>query len=323
MSERKREKERKEKQALDTLRTRIVSDIHSGHLDSGDRLPSYREVAAEMGLDLRAVARIFDALNREGLLEIRDKQGIFVATQQRLGGRVLAETARWFMAVLRDAWTRRIPIPRFAAFAHECVATVPVRGACIESTQDQLVSLCTELKHDFGIETSAVHASLLTTSSHEPQELPPEITSADFLISTLFHAAGLRSLANALGKPLVTVRLDPRIAQAFERRVNEGELIVVCVDPNFVERVRLVVGDHYSERVHGVRAADREAVARLDRDQPVLITRAAREQLHDVALPPNVIPANVPILSSETATELIELILQRNLEAMRQASPSA
>lgn len=101
MSERKRTRQRNEAQVLDLLRRRVLSGIHSGHLNAGDRAPTYREVADETGLDLRAVARIYDALERKGLLEVRGRQGVFIAQQERLGGRVLEETME---AIRRKRW---------------------------------------------------------------------------------------------------------------------------------------------------------------------------------------------------------------------------
>ncbi|HYW07386.1 MAG TPA: GntR family transcriptional regulator, partial [Longimicrobium sp.] len=65
---------------VDVLRERVLGGIHTGRLDTGDRLPSYREVTEQTGVtDLRTVARAYAVLEREGLVEVRGRSGVFVA----------------------------------------------------------------------------------------------------------------------------------------------------------------------------------------------------------------------------------------------------
>lgn len=314
MSERKRARELNEAEVRDLLRGRILGGIHSGHLDGGDRAPTYREIAGETGLDLRAVSRVYAALEREGLVEVRGRQGVFIASQERIGGRVLQETARWLVSVLREAWTRQIHLPDFPDFVRECIATAEVSCACIESTEDQLDTICHELRRDFGFRSEPVHADRLVPIQAGSARIPEELRRADFLVTTAFHAAAVRRIARALDKPLVVVRLNPAIVRALERRVATGEMTVICLDPRFLERVRLVVGGEHAERIRGVLASDTETIRRLDPRVPVLISHAARARLGDAA-PPTMLPG-APALSRESAGELAEVLVRYNLEAM-------
>lgn len=319
MSERKRARERNESRATELLRGRILSGIHNGHLDAGDRAPTYREAAAETGLDLRAVARVYATLEREGLVEVRGRQGVFIAPQERIGGRVLQETARWMVGVLREAWTRQIHLPDYPEFVRQCVANTEVSCACIESTEDQLHTLCNELRRDFGFRTEPVHADRLApvlTGGSAFERIPAELRSASFLVATAFHAAAARSLARSLEKPLIVVRLNPELVRDLERRLAAGELTVICVDPRFLERIRLVVGGEYAERIRGVLASDRQAIDRLDPGTPVLISQAARARLGEIDLP-SPFPSS-PVLARDSAEELTELLVRFNLEALRE-----
>ena len=301
------------------LRARVLGGIHTGRLDEGDRLPSYREVADETGVDLRAVARAYRALEAEGLVEVRGRSGVFVAGQERIGGRVLAETARWLVGVLGQARTRRIGVPDLPEFVRECTAGARVRCAFVESTADQVETLCAELRTDFGFEALAVHAGRFTPIAVDDAVLPrvpEEIREADIVATTAFHAAELRPLAERLGKPLVVVRLSRAFARALQDAVAEEDLTVVCVDPRFVEQVRLIAGSAYAERVHGVVAYDAEAVARIDRARPLLVSGAARAALPGVELPPSC--PDEPMISAESAAELAEILVRFNMEAMRE-----
>lgn len=321
MRRQKRAREWTTKQVTDLVRGRILSAIHSGHVDAGDRLATYREVADETGLDLRGVARVYRRLEEEGLVEVRGRQGVFVAAQERIGRKVLEETARWIVGVLRDAWTRRIHLPDFPEFARNCVSATEVRCACIESTEDQLHTICAELRQDFGFRTLPRHAERLVPiqfgdALHE--RVPPELKEADLVVTTAFHAAAVGRIADALQKPLVVIRLDPDIVRELERHLGVGDLTVICVDPRFLERIRLVVGPGLAERVRGVLADDEQAIRRLDRSRPVLISHAARERLGKIDLH-SLFPGNA-VLSAESAEELAEILVRFNLDAMKHDS---
>lgn len=321
MNQRKRARIWTEKQTIDLLRGRVLSGIHGGHLEAGDRLASYREVAEETGLDLRAVTRVYAQLQEEGLLAVRGRQGVFVVAQERIGGKVLEETARWMVGVLRDAWTRRIRLPDFPEFARNCISAREVRCACVESTEDQLDTLCAELQQDFGFRTLALHADRLVPLQSEGltrNRFPPELEEADLIVTTAFHAAALRDIAGALEKPLVVIRLNPDIVRELERRLAVSQVTVICVDPRFLQRIRQVVGPELAGRIRGVLADDERSIRRLDRSSPVLVSHSARERLRPTDLP-SLFPGTA-VLSPESAEELTEVLLRFNLDATKQTS---
>ncbi|HEV2149566.1 MAG TPA: GntR family transcriptional regulator [Longimicrobiaceae bacterium] len=307
-----------EQEVLNLVRGRIIAGIHGGHLDTGDRLPSYREVAEETRADLRLVARVYRRLEEEGLVQVRGRAGVFVAEQERIGGRVLAETARWMVTVLRDAWNRRIAVPELPDFVRRCTESRTVRCACIESTRDQMDAMCIELHQDFGFKTSPLHADRLAplqVGSIVLERIPREIREADLLVTTTYHAGAVRHLAEVLEKPLAVIRLSAASIREMERRLEEGEITVICVDPGFVERVREVVTVH-PERIRGVLVDDREGLAHIDRSRPVLASRAARKLLKGMV--PNLLPLAGPAICEESAEELAEALVRLNLEAGRE-----
>lgn len=298
------------------LRERVLGGIHMGYVEAGTRLPSYREVAEETGVgDLRAVARAYAALEAEGLVEVRGRSGVFVAAQERIGGGVLAETARWAARVVREAWLRRVAVPALPELLRGLTAARAVRCAFVESTVDQTETFCQELRRDFGFDAVPVHADRLLPALEgggDARALPPELRAADLLATTAFHAAELAPVAEALGIGLVVVRLNRVFTQAVRRQLDAGELVVLCVDPRFVERVRLVAGPPYADRIRGVLAMDTDAVARLDPRRPVLVSEAARAELPGVALPPSF--TDEPMISAGSADDLAEALVRLNLE---------
>jgi DNA-binding transcriptional ArsR family regulator len=305
------------------LRGRLLAGIHTGRLTAGTRLPSYREVSDETGDDLRAVARAYAVLEAEGLVEVRGRSGVFLAEQKRIGGRLLAETARWLVAVGREAWVRRLRVPELPDFVRECTASRVVRCAFVESTVDQVASIGTELREDFGFEVAPVHADrfapIIVDGADARPRLPAELREADFIATTAFHAREMQAAAGALQVPLVVIRLNAMFVREVQRTLAEQELVVVCADPLFAERLKMFVGDQHPERVRTVLASNRDEVAKLDPSRPVLVSEAARSQLADLPLPRSF--PDQPMIAPESADELLELLIRLNLEESRGRAP--
>jgi DNA-binding transcriptional regulator YhcF (GntR family) len=67
------------KPLFDQLRTQIIDGIRDGRLSPGTRLPTVRELAAQMNLAVNTVARAYRELETAGVLETRGRFGSFVA----------------------------------------------------------------------------------------------------------------------------------------------------------------------------------------------------------------------------------------------------
>jgi GntR family transcriptional regulator len=61
----------------------IATLCASGSLTPGDRLPSVRELARDLAVNQNTILRVYERLTRDGLLEMRQGQGTFVAPQAR------------------------------------------------------------------------------------------------------------------------------------------------------------------------------------------------------------------------------------------------
>ena len=64
---------------FDQLRVQISEGVRDGRLPSGTRLPTVRELAAQMRLAVNTVARAYRELESAGILETRGRFGTFVA----------------------------------------------------------------------------------------------------------------------------------------------------------------------------------------------------------------------------------------------------
>ena len=299
----------------DQLRSRIISELHMGHLRPGDRLPSIREVSDDLDVDHRAIAQAYRRLEGEGLVELRGRTGAYVAAQDRVGGELMEETAHWLARVLMEGRMRRIMVPDVPEFVRRCTARVHPRSACLESTEDQMTVLCTELAEDFGFQSSPVFLDPSRKDSITADTLPAEARDADLLVTTRVHAEPVVELAKVLSKPVVITTVAPELASVIKRRLRKHSLTVIVADTQYGERFRSEYTSDASRQtaIRVVLASDTSAIARLDRLDPVLVTRAARRLLPDLDLP--LLLPRYPSISAESGREIANHLIRLNLEA--------
>lgn len=294
------------------LRDQIVTALHVGRVQGGGRLPGVREVARDTGANPRTVAKAYRELEREGLVEMRPRSGVYVVTQDHWGGVLLEETGLWLGEILLEAWKRHIPIPDLAGLIRRCTRRGQIRAACVAESEDDRRAICEELTRSFGIDSVATPIAALPRDSTDGPDLPSMVRSADLIVATPNHAARARVAAEALGKPIVMASLHPDIVAAIERRLRTGSLTVVCADPAFAEQVRTLHDGGRPDRIHCVLADDRRAVEGLDPKEPVLLTRAAQERLGDAAVTP-LVPF-IPFISPDSARQIAQLMVRLHME---------
>ena len=85
---------------FDQLRIAVIDAVRDGRLAAGTRLPTVRELAADLGLAVNTVARAYRELESAGVVETRGRWGTYVARSDpadaamALAARTYAEAAR-------------------------------------------------------------------------------------------------------------------------------------------------------------------------------------------------------------------------------------
>lgn len=283
------------------LRDHIVGAVHVGQLRGGDRLPSIREVAAQLGRNSRTVRAAYASLEQEGLVEVRGRSGVFVAEQEIAGGDISEETARWLSSVVAEAWRRRIPVSTLPELVSCFTTARRVRCGLVDLIDDGIVALRHELEQEWGFDVRVV-----------PPDALERAGDVDFFTATSFYAAAVHTAVQALGKPLVVLTVHPGLKEAVESRIREGSLTVVAVDARFADRMRVTYSPDDPSRIRFVAASDADAVAALDPHEAVMLTRAAHERLGTVRVP--MIFPHSPTISPDTARVLATLLVRRNVE---------
>ncbi|MEU5363550.1 GntR family transcriptional regulator [Streptomyces sp. NPDC005925] len=79
------------------VRVQISAQARSGALPVGHRLPTVRGLAEELGLAANTVAKAYRALEADGVIETRGRNGTFVAAAGPAAERELASAAQAYV----------------------------------------------------------------------------------------------------------------------------------------------------------------------------------------------------------------------------------
>ncbi|MBN3930178.1 GntR family transcriptional regulator [Streptomyces verrucosisporus] len=94
------------------VRAQIAEQARGGGLPVGHRLPTVRGLAGELGLAANTVAKAYRALEADGVIETRGRNGSFIAAGGDTAAREAAAAARSYAQR-----ARRLGLDRAAALA--------------------------------------------------------------------------------------------------------------------------------------------------------------------------------------------------------------
>lgn len=293
----------------ESLRQRIVAGIHLGTLRPGDRLPSLRDLGAELGADPRTVMAAYRRLAAEGLVNLRPRSGVFVQSPIPRDEELLPEVAAWVVDVFLRGLARGIPPTELRRQARACLDSVRVRAACLECNDDQIYSLCQQVRQDYGFDAIAVDAARLSAR----WALPLGLDGADLVLTTRFHAAEAERLGRRLRRPVLVATLDPVFINEVHRMLAAGRVWWICTDPRFAAKLpRMFPGE-----VRPV-VMRRNAPEGIPAGDMVYATRRAADRLPPGWRGGRVV--TVPrVFSEETQRALVSFLVRRNLESARES----
>ncbi|TFD49835.1 GntR family transcriptional regulator [Cryobacterium frigoriphilum] len=81
---------------FEQLRAQVIAAVRSGEMAAGDKLPTVRKLAADLGLAANTVARAYRELEQDEVIETRGRNGSFVSATGDATERHLQVAARAF-----------------------------------------------------------------------------------------------------------------------------------------------------------------------------------------------------------------------------------
>jgi DNA-binding transcriptional regulator YhcF (GntR family) len=301
---------RRRSELADSLRRRVVGALSSGSLRRGERLPSAREVAAEIDADPRLVLAAYRILAREGVVEIRRRSGIYVSSTPEVQGGPAVVADGWLVDVLSEAVEHGIPATRMGDWLKRCTTTRRLRAAVVADTVDMLDAFCSELRDDYGVDA----VPFAPDAVDRPGGLPPEMLAADFVVASERHVERLRQLLGPARKRVVAVAVRNRLTPEWRRMLSRGPVYVLVADPrSLAEYDAATLG----EAAAGLRplVVGRDDVRQIPPASYVYVSRSARRRLGTTAVPGRILPTE-RAFAAETVREVLGLVVTANLQAM-------
>ena len=294
---------------LERLRLSILGGMHVGRLRPGDRLPSIRQVARETGVDHRAVARVYEQLEQERLVEVRGRSGVFIPAAESTRANLHAGRKHWLSHVLYEGWSRRLSIAESSALLARCTQH-GLRALCVESTQDHMIAFSSELSSDFGFSTICEHIPDAETLEPALQAVLRErAAEADVVVTTSFHVGLITRLVGDLA-PVHAVSVNPALRDQIRKRLDD-DVTVVIADPRFAARIAQYAGHlpQGGRQIKTLLASDVDPATLPE--ESTLYTRAARRALGLGEY--HLLSGNIPYIAPESAAALCDLIVERVL----------
>jgi DNA-binding transcriptional regulator YhcF (GntR family) len=295
----------------EALRQRLQRGLASGALRAGDRLPSTREMAADLDADPRVVADAYRVLAADGLVELRPRAGVFVGAGAAPAA-AAAPSSAWLADVIAEGVRHGVRAPALADALAQATRARPLSAAVVAGTVDQSVGIARELRDDFGVDAHPFVLDQLATS--EP--MPRVLTHADLLVATEYTAERVQRLGERLGVPALIIDVRPDLLspewRLLLREAQRDTLYVIIADPRFGTLVHSFL--HGAEGAENVRVlvAGQDDVGAVPPGTAAYVTEAARERLGRGWLPERLV-APARTLSDGSLRAVAEALVAWNL----------
>jgi DNA-binding transcriptional regulator YhcF (GntR family) len=300
---------RKRDDVTETLRQRLASGMHFGTLPIDTRLPSARRLARELHADPRVIINAYLRLEREGLVKRRrGARGFFVAGLPSMS-ELPGASSDWMVETIELALKQGIQIPRLAEHVRRSLETVRLNAACIECNTDQLEWMCGELHDDYGIHSTPMEVSDLSTSQSRAA-----LQRADILVTTAAHTSEIQRAAREVDRPCVIVTLRNEIISEVQRNLAAGPVYFICADIRYAKKLKqLYANEDGAENLRTIVLGQHDP-ASIPAGAPVWVLRTALSRLG--ALPSHVkaLPTH-RLFSVETTRALLSFVLRANATA--------
>jgi DNA-binding transcriptional regulator YhcF (GntR family) len=301
-------------QITNLLRQRTLRALQTGAMRGGQRLPSTRTIAAELAVDPRVVLSAYRELAAEGLVELRERSGVYVAENPSASGNAPGVAESWIVDIFAQGIAREISPDALLDWLQRSLTTTQLRAGVVAGSADQLLGLCRELETDFGFETEGVTVQALAGSGESP---PAALVGVDLLVTTQAHAEPVRALGTRLGTPLVVVDVRTDLITREWLELLREPVYVVATDVSFIALVRSFFADAPgAENLRPV-LLGRESLSSIPPGATTYITQSARERLGDTPIPGRVVPP-ARVFGVETVRELLAFVVRRNWDALRE-----
>jgi DNA-binding transcriptional regulator YhcF (GntR family) len=301
------------------VQDQFINMLHFGAITPGSRLPTVRQLAEDGGINLKTAFKIYRAMGKAGLVEIRPQSGVFVRSGRGKMEQVYRKSVTEFLDRVETEATRLNLTPRRLIHllglrngngGNGSAASLPVTCAVLECNREQTRMFALELERKLGVKAEPVEIF----SATPPANAARILRQADFFVTTDFHWEEGARVAQRYRKKILRLRLDPKFLQLILTSARKGPFAMIVTDTSIQERFRQSFAPYLKpnelDRIRMVHPDDRAGIEAVNRlGGRVYISPLCEEQVLPLLDPSLIVVKQENLIATDSLRELKEDLL--------------
>lgn len=226
------------------LKEEIKKLIQAGIWQVGEKIPTERDLAGQLGISRNTVSTAYHELEDEGILSSTQGRGTFVSDSDaviRQEGRK-ERLLRIIDVAIEEATENGYTIDDFLAItqvrAREKKAVLSrVKIVFLECNQEQLEYYAKEIKLGSG---ETIIPILLNDARANREKFSQILSNADLVVSTFFHLDEVKKLVGREKIDVLGIALNPQLETIVKiaRLPRGSRLAIICLSDSFVAKIK-------------------------------------------------------------------------------------
>lgn len=214
----------------DQIKGQLLSAIYCGKIKEGDRIPSIRELAEDLGVNYKTARKVYQRLAQEKYIDIVQGSGAFLSkrsgedTYERMRRRA---TFKLLAEVAEKTRNLGLSTVKFAHLLEDYVTRTNLRKLrlAVVDHEEEAFIFSRELKMRLEVEAEPVSLSRI-----QAQESTQVLQQSDYLLTTSWHMEEVRSLAESYQKKVVEIKPSHEIYREILSTARHKNVAIVVQD---------------------------------------------------------------------------------------------
>jgi DNA-binding transcriptional regulator YhcF (GntR family) len=257
--------------STDAIHRALTHKILTGQYAVGSKLPTCRGLAIELGVNRNTISKVYQALAREGIVQVRHGLGVFVSRAERSPTVPMPGVRTQLLAAAREAKLLGMDMEAFLQAATEIAGGLfeprQLAIAFVECNKYDAESLARELEAEVSCPMQPIVLSAL-------ERAPDAIAEGyDVICTTLGHLAAVNKALGMAKEKVVAVQSTPKTDVLFQiAHGHSGATIgVICETPATQQYLLSAVGMLHDGQIRACLLADKDGILEMGRSVDLMI----------------------------------------------------
>ncbi|MBI1748561.1 MAG: GntR family transcriptional regulator [Acidobacteria bacterium] len=213
------------------IKSQIISGLYTGKLREGDRLPSIREMSADLGINYKTVQKIYARLEQEEFLEVTRGSGVFIRRRTEGEFQELRRHAivNLIKATLDHARRIGLPAEKFSNLLNNYVSPSSFKRfhCAVVDDEEEAIVFSQELERRIGIAAQPLPLQYIEAATATSDFAIPETA---YLLTTSWHLEAVRRFADLHQRKVLELKPNPQVYSEIAGEIQQHNVAVVVND---------------------------------------------------------------------------------------------